>query len=217
VKTRLYIADDHAVLRDGLRLMFESYHCFEVVGEAANGRDAVEGAVHLRPDVMLMDIAMPWMNGIEATRLIKKKQLVAKVIMLSMHSTTEHIVQALDAGADGFVLKETAGAEVIDAVGAVLKGQFYWSRKIPEKTILACRTRKSNTDAPTPVMSLSRREREVVQLVAEGLTSAQIARLLGISPKSVETYRSRLMTKLGVTDVPGLVKFAIQHGFTSLT
>ncbi len=216
MKITVFLVDDHAVLRDGLRLLLEADPAITVVGEADNGRDAVELVEKLRPDVIIMDLAMPQMNGIEATRVIKKNHPSAKVIILSMYSTTEHIVSALDAGAQGYLLKESVGAEVLDAVMSVGRGVFYWSKKIPEKVVLDCKQRALKPNAPTPLMSLSRREREILQYVVEGRSSAEIAHVLGLSPKTVDTYRSRLMHKLDITDVPGLVKFAIQYGLTPL-
>ncbi len=205
------------MLRDGLRLLLEANSDLTVVGEADNGRDAVESVRLLHPDVIIMDIAMPLMNGIEATRNIMMFYPSAKVVVLSMHSSTEHICGALDAGARGYLLKETAGREVKDAVIAVRRGYLYLSKKIPEEVISLCKRRMSKEYTPlTPLMSLSHREREILQLVVEGHSSAEISRILRLSPKTVDTYRSRLMHKLGITDVTGLVKFAIQHGITPL-
>ncbi|MDA8084800.1 MAG: response regulator transcription factor [Nitrospiraceae bacterium] len=216
MKITVFLVDDHAVLRDGLRLLLEANPEITVVGEADNGREAIERIGQLRPEIIIMDLAMPQMNGIEATRALAKTQPSAKVIILSMHSTTEHIVSALDAGAQGYLLKESVGAEVLDAVAAVRRGLFYWSKKIPEKVVLDCKLRASKSDAPTPLMSLSRREREILQLVVEGRSSAEIAQALNLSPKTVDTYRSRLMHKLDIADVPALVKFAVQFGLTPL-
>ena len=216
MRTKVFLADDHAVLRDGLKLLLEANPDVTVVGWSDNGRDAVERAQALRPDVIIMDIAMPQMNGIEATRTIGKLCPSTKVIILSMYSTTEHIISAVSAGARGYLLKESVGAEVLDAIKAVLQGIFYWSRKIPEKMILEVKRRTMKPDAPTPLMSLSPRERQILQLVVEGQSSSEIAETLRLSPKTVDTYRSRLMHKLDVDNVPALVKFAIQHGLTPL-
>jgi DNA-binding NarL/FixJ family response regulator len=209
----VFLADDHAVVREGLRLVLEAHPDIHVLGEASEGRGAVSEVRRLLPDVVIMDIAMPQSNGIEATLRLHELVPSVKVVILSMHSTTEHIFRALQAGARGYLLKESAGAEVVDAVRAVYSGGRYLSQKIAANVV---DDYLREGQPASPLQALSRRELEVVQLVAEGRTSAEIATLLALSPKTVETYRSRLMQKLGVTDVPSLVKFAIQHGLTSL-
>jgi DNA-binding NarL/FixJ family response regulator len=210
---RVFLADDHAMVRDGLRVLLEAHGDIRVVGEAGDGRSAVSEATRLRPDVVVMDIAMPDRNGIEATQLLAQAAPSARVIILSMHSTSEHVYRALRAGARGYLLKESAGAEVVDAVRAVHAGKRYLSQKVAEIVVEGY---VGEAKAGSPVDALSAREREVLQLTAEGRTAAEIAKLLSLSPKTVETYRSRLMQKIGVEDLPGLVKFAIRHGLTSL-
>ena len=210
---RIVLADDHAVVRDGLRVLLEAQSDIEVVGDAANGREAMRLTQQLHPDVVVMDIAMPELNGIEATLQIHDMSPSTQVLILSMHSTTEHIFRALQAGARGYLLKDSAGAEVVDAVRAVHAGRRYLSQKIASTVIddyISERQRAS------PLDSLSRRERQILQLVAEGKSSAEAAAMLFLSPKTVDTYRSRMMQKLGIADVPSLVKFAIQHGVTQL-
>jgi len=210
---RILIADDHAVVRDGLTMILESLNDLTVVGEAGNGREALAQAEALSPDVIIMDIAMPELNGIEATRMICERLPAVRVIILSMHQTIEHVFRALQAGARAYLLKESAGFSVVAAVRAVMRGQHYFGEGVEAPIKL-----KSDYHALTqsPLNSLSRRERETLQLVAEGNSNTTIAELLHISPKSVETYRSRLMLKLGVCNVADLVKFALQHGVTSL-
>ncbi len=203
---RILIADDHALVRDGLRMILEAEDDLSVVGTAANGRDAIAQAEALRPDVIIMDIAMPQLNGIEATAIICSALPEARVIVLSMHQTREHVHRAMQAGAEGYILKESAGTEVVKAVRSVMKGHRYFSHGLDFHP--AAHPPKS------PLDLLSRREREVLQLVVEGRTSAEIADALSLSPKSVETYRSRLMLKLGLTNIPSLVKFALLHGIT---
>lgn len=210
---RIVLADDHAVVRDGLRVLLQAQPDFEVVGDAANGREAMGLTQQLHPDVVVMDIAMPELNGIEATLQIHDVAPATQVLILSMHSTTEHIFRALQAGARGYLLKDSAGAEVVDAVRVVHAGRRYLSPKIASTVIddyISERQRAS------PLDSLSRRERQILQLVAEGKSSAEAAAMLFLSPKTVDTYRSRMMQKLGIADVPSLVKFAIQHGVTQL-
>jgi RNA polymerase sigma factor (sigma-70 family) len=212
----VFLADDHAVVRDGLRFLLEAQHDITVVGDAANGRDAVRQVAQLCPDVVIVDIAMPDLNGIEATQQIRETRPSAQVIILSMHSTTEHVFRALQAGARGYLLKESAGVEVINAVRAVHAGRRYLSEKISDQVIDNYVRQRDAAEAESPLARLSPREREVLQLVVEGKSSAQIADILFLSPNTVETYRSRLMQKLSISDLPGLVKFAIQHGLTPL-
>lgn len=207
------IADDHAVVRDGLRLLLESQSDIRVVGEVADGRAAVDAALRLKPDVVIMDLAMPLLNGADATTQIIEKQDSAKIVMLSMHSTVEHVYRALQAGALGYLRKESAGSEVVDAVRAVHAGRRYLSQKITD-SVVDDYIRKRTDDSP--LESLSQREREILQLLVEGKPGIEIARLLHVSPKTVDTYRSRMMQKLGISDLPGLVKFALQHGLTTL-
>jgi DNA-binding NarL/FixJ family response regulator len=213
---RVLLADDHAVVRDGLRVLLESKGGFIVVGDAATGREAVLKTMKLKPDVVVMDIAMPDLNGIEAAREIRERRDAAQVIILSMHGSTEHIYRALQAGAKGFVLKESAGSDVVKAIRAVHGGRRYLSQQVSEKMAEDYIRLRKSSSWKSPLEKLSLREREVLQLVAEGKTSAEIAAMLNLSPKSVDTYRSRLMQKLGISDMAGLIKFAIQHGITPL-
>jgi RNA polymerase sigma factor (sigma-70 family) len=218
----VFLADDHAVVRDGLRFLLEAQdgadneYPIKVIGEAANGRDAVQQVGQRCPDVVLIDIAMPDLNGIEATRQIGKICPSAQIIILSMHSTSEHVFRALQAGACGYLLKESAGIEIVKAVRAVHAGHRYLSQRISDQVIDDYTRQREAIEVKSPLARLSPREREVMQLVVEGRSSAEIADILSLSPKTVETYRSRLMKKLNIDDLPSLVKFAIQHGLTSL-
>ena len=212
----VFLADDHAVVRDGLRYLLEAQPDLDVVGDAGDGRETVRQVNQRCPDIVIMDIAMPELNGIEATREIGKRSPSAQVIILSMHSIDEHIKRALKAGARGFLLKESAGVEVVKAVREVHKGECYFSQKISRRFFDSIVWQMCNDGKESPLDILSPREIEVLQLVVEGKTSAEIADILSLSPKTIETYRSRLMSKLGIEDIPGLVKFAIQHGLTTL-
>jgi DNA-binding NarL/FixJ family response regulator len=209
---KILIADDHAIIRDGLRMILEAHADMTVVETASSGRDAISKAKALQPDIIIMDIAMPELNGIDATRVICKAAPHTRVIILSMHNTPEHVHRALRAGGRGYLLKESAGSEVVKAVRAVMNGALFFGKGVdkPEAPARADRP----PAAKSPLETLSEREREVLQLVVEGKTSATIAEVLFLSPKSVETYRSRLMKKLGIADLPTLVKFALQHGIT---
>jgi DNA-binding NarL/FixJ family response regulator len=212
VPARILIADDHAVVREGLRMILGAQPDLEVVGEAATGLEAINLARSLRAGVAIMDIAMPSLNGIEATRLIGERSTSTRVIILSMHHTREHVFQAFQAGARGYLLKESAGAEVVKAVRTVLAGRKFLGPGVtpPWEPF----EHPGGRLPKGPIDSLSPRERQVLHLVVEGKTSAAIAELLTLSPKSVETYRSRLMQKLGVKTLPDLVKFAVELGIT---
>jgi len=210
---KVLLADDHSVVRDGLRFLLEAEGDIEVLGGAANGNEAVRMARQLAPDVVIMDVAMPELNGVEATISIHEACPAVQVLMLSMHSTAEHIYRALQAGAAGYLLKESAGPEVVAAVRTVHVRRRYLSQKIAE-TVIDDYIRERR--ATSPLDSLSRRERQILQLIAEGRSTADAAKLLCLSPKTVETYRSRMMVKLGVPDFAALVRFAVQHGLTPL-
>jgi DNA-binding NarL/FixJ family response regulator len=194
-------------------MIIESISDMAVVGEAKDGHDALVQAEALRPDVIIMDIAMPEMNGIEATRIIYNHLPLIKIIILSMHNTSEHVYRSIQAGASAYILKESVGSCVVDAVRAVMKGKLYFDDGVEAPIML--RSISPCSHPQSPINSLSPRELEVIQYVVEGKTSAEIAKILAISPKSIDTYRSRLMLKLGVTNIPSLVKFAILHGITS--
>lgn len=212
----VFLADDHALIREGLRAVLEAQGDIKILGTADNGRDAVRQARQLGPDIAIMDISMPELNGIEATAQMHEACPATRVIILSMHHTSEHIFQALKAGAYGYLLKESAGQEIVKAVRRVYSGQRYFSQRIEQTIIDTYSKRHEPVSSESPLDKLSPREREILQLVVEGKSSAEISRIIFISPKTVETYRSRLMKKLGVNDIPSLVKFAIQHGVTSL-
>lgn len=210
MKIRVLLADDHAMMRDGLQALLLTAPDIEVVGSVGNGREALARTIALKPDVVIMDVTMPEMNGIEAASLMREKHPEIRIVMLSMHSSSEHVYRALKAGAAGYLLKESAGEEIISAVRAVHAGRTFMSTALETLE----RRSASRTGDAGPLASLSTRERQVLQLVVEGRSSAEIATLVHLSPKSVDTYRSRMMKKLGITDVTGLVKFAVQHGLT---
>lgn len=209
---RVFLADDHGILRDGLHFLLEAHPDLTVVGEASNGREAVQGITYLRPDVAVMDIAMPELNGIEATHQICEACPTTQVVILSMHSMAEHVVRAFQAGALGYVLKESIGLELIEAVRTVHAGQRYLSPKINDVPLANYR----DVEIRSPLERLSAREREVLQMVVEGKSSADIAAILSLSPKTVETYRVRLMRKLNLHNLPSLIRFAIQQGLIAL-
>ena len=210
---RVLIADDHNVVAEGLRLLLAADKDIEVVGTARDGREAVRQAVELAPHVVLMDSTMPVLNGIEATRIIRQRCPETRVVILSVHADPMHVVRALRAGASGYVPKSSAGRDVIEAIRAVQAGRRYLHATIADEVVEQLVEPTAGED---PIALLSSRERQVLQLVAEGKSVADIASALSLSPRTVETYRARMMDKIGIRDVPGIVKFAIVHGLTSL-
>jgi DNA-binding NarL/FixJ family response regulator len=192
-------------------MILESENEMAVVAMATDGRNAIAQAMEHNPDLIVMDIAMPGLNGIEATEMIRESLPEVGILMLSMHQTREYVYRAIQAGALGYLLKESAGGELVAAVRTVMKGHRFFGKGVEEP--LGMRGKRGDL-LKSPIESLSRREREILQLVSEGKTSAEIAATLSLSPKSVETYRSRLMQKLGVANIPALVKFALRHGIT---
>jgi DNA-binding NarL/FixJ family response regulator len=202
------LADDHGVLRDGVQRLLEANADIKVVATAGDGREAVEKAVALQPDVVVMDISMPSMNGLEATRRIADRAPATGITILSMHASAGMIREAFAAGALGYVLKESAGNDVVRAVRTVAGGRPFVGEGVADKV------RAEHTGSG--IASLTAREREVLPLIVNGKSNAQAAAILGLSPRSVETYRLRLMEKLGIQDLPTLVKFAIRHGMTTL-
>ncbi len=210
------LADDHTIVRDGLRYLLEAQPDIKVVGDAADGRKAVKLVSKLRPDVAIIDITMPALNGIDATSQIRQLCPETAVIILSMHANARHIARALDAGAQGYLIKESAGTEVVEAVRAVVDGHHFLSQTVSDTIIADYVSQRRFREQRSPLESLSAREREVLQLVVEGKSSVEIAGILNLSPKTVESYRSRLMKKLDISDIPSLVKFAIQYGLTPL-
>ncbi|MHB1872101.1 MAG: response regulator [Steroidobacteraceae bacterium] len=205
---RILLVDDHAVVRDGLRALLEAEPDIQVIESVAGGREALLAAKRLQPTVVVMDINMPGLNGIEATRGLVDLRPSPQVLILSMHGSSEHIYRALQAGARGYLLKESAGSEVVGAVRAVASGRRYLSERIVNTALDAYLTEGRSR---SPLESLSGRERQLLQLLAEGRSNTEAARLLSLSVKTVETYRSRLLQKLGLHDIAALVRFAIEH------
>lgn len=210
---RILIADDHAVIADGIRHLLSAQTDFDVVGTAADGAEAVRLAGELRPDITLMDIVMPHMNGIDAAREIVLRDAEARVIILSMYSDSDRVYQSLQVGARGYVLKRDLSDELIDAIRQVGAGGRYLSPSVTD-TVIADYLHEKR--APDALHQLSSRERHVLQMLVEGKSAASVARKLDLSPRTIETYKARLMKKLGLADLPSLVKFAVRHGLTPL-
>lgn len=210
---RILLADDHAMVRDGLAALLAQQRDCQVVGTADDGQAALQAALELRPDIVVLDIDMPRLNGIEAARAITAALPATRILMLSIKQAPEFIHRALQAGACGYLLKDSAGAELAPAIRALHARRRYLSEKISD-TVLADYLAERLT--ASPLDRLSPRERNILQLLAEGHSNAEAATILEISVKTVETYRGRLMQKLGLADVPALVKFALEHGVTQL-
>jgi DNA-binding NarL/FixJ family response regulator len=212
---KILLADDHQLLRDGLRSLLEKQHGVQVVAEAENGRKAVELAKETNPGLIIMDLNMPDLNGIEATRRILKESPRIKIIALSMHSDKRYVTRALQAGATGYVLKDNAFDELTKAIQRVMQNRIYLSPEINQVVVKEYLEKSKQLDQPAYSV-LTEREREVVQLIAEGKSTKEIAALLKISIKTVETYRQLTMDKLNIHYIADLIKFAIREGLSSL-
>src|SRR5216110_3297718 len=207
------LADDHKLLRQGLRALLESEDDIHVVGEAENGRQAVEMTKRLQPDVVLMDIAMPLLNGVEATRQINARHLKSKVLILSCHSDDDYVGRTIDAGAVGYLVKQTAAEDVVAAIREAKKGNAFFSPNISMRLVEFNRQASvSGEPARRDSSRLTVRESEVLQLVAEGHSSKQIAAELSISNKAVEKHRREIMRKLDIHNVAGLTRYALAAG-----
>jgi DNA-binding NarL/FixJ family response regulator len=214
-KLRLLLADDHTLVRHGLRKILEEKREWEVVGEVGDGREAIEAAVNLKPDVAIIDAAMPLLNGIDATQQIVRRAPETRVLMLSMHSDEAYLTRALQAGATGYILKDSAGKDLIRGVEAVAAGRQFFSPAIERLMLDDYVRRVGGTTIVDRYETLSQREREVFQLIAEARTSREVAELLSISPATVETHRARILQKLDIHNTAELVLYAVRKGVIS--
>jgi two-component system response regulator NreC len=212
MKIRILLVDDHTILRAGLKMMLNAQPDMDVIGEAHDGRQAIQESQRLRPDIVLMDITMPDVNGIEATRQIKKALPDVKILILTMHENDEYVFQALRAGASGYILKEAADTELISALHVVQNGNFYLSPSAQSVMVGDYLQRVNAGEEKDSYNILTEREREILKLVAEGFTNNQIGELLVISPKTVDTHRTHIMDKLNLHSRAELVKFAMRRG-----
>ncbi len=212
---RIGIAEDHAILRDGLRAILAAAPDLEVVCEATDGREAVNAALSCAPDLMLMDLTMPRMNGMEAIREIKRQSPRVKIIVLTVHKTEEYVFEALRSGADGYVLKDATSDELLLGVKSVLQGHRYLSPQVSPKVIDGYLGKRDTGPLHSPFDTLTQREREVLKLIAEGNRNRDIADFLCLSEKTVEKHRSSLMKKLGLANVQALTAYAIEKGLVS--
>lgn len=211
----IILVDDHAIMRDGLRHLLEEESDIEIVGEANNGREAVKTVLEHKPDIVIMDIAMQDMNGIEATRQIKKEIPNTKIIALSMHSERQIVVGIFRAGASGYLLKDSTSVELVDAIRTVYRDRNYLSQKISDIVLQEISDVKLDSKE-IGVEVLTNRESEVLQLISDGNSTKRIAEVLFISPKTVESHRANIMKKLSIHNLPELTKYAIRAGLTSL-
>jgi two-component system response regulator NreC len=214
-KFRIVIAEDHTILREGLRSLLSSSPDFEIAGEAEDGRMAIQCVEKYKPDLILMDLSMPRMNGMDAIREIKKRFAETKILVLTVHKTEEYILATLKAGADGYILKDSTHTELVSAVKNVLGGKHYISPGISEKVIKGYLEGRKTLKTKSSWETLTQREREILKLIAEGYKNKEIADDLCISVKTVEKHRANLMEKLNLHNVQALTAFAIERGLVS--
>ncbi|MGH9420175.1 MAG: response regulator [Thermoanaerobaculia bacterium] len=207
---RVLLADDHTLVLAGIRGLLTKLDGIEVVGEAADGHETLRLAETLRPDVVLLDIGMPGLNGLEVAQRLRKFDPAIRVVILSMHVSEEYVLRALRAGAAGYLLKDSAVAELEIAVRSAARGETYLSPPVSKRVVDEYVSRTGGI--ADPLASLTSRQREILQLVGEGHTSKEIAQRLGLSYRTIETHRNQLMKRLGVSDLPGLVRFAVRAG-----
>jgi DNA-binding NarL/FixJ family response regulator len=206
-RIRILLADDHPVVRRGFQMILAEQSDMEIVGEAGNGREALELAAKLKPDVVVMDVAMPELNGIEATRRMAENAPHARVLALSMHKDSVYVRETLRAGARGYLLKDSVAADLVSAVRAVAAGEGYLSPAVSDAVLDDYRRHVTN-----PIDLLTSREREVLQMLAEGKTNKEIAGILNLSVYTVDAHRGRIMEKLNVHSINELVRFAVRNG-----
>ena len=212
---RIVLADDHTILRSGLRAVLERHADLQVVGEAADGRQAVQSVEQLHPDVIVMDVAMPILNGIEAARQIAAKHPEIAIVVLSMHADEGYVLRALKAGARGYLLKDSAEGDLIAAIRAVREGKAFFSPAISRMLVDDYMRQLQQRGVDDSYELLTTREREILQLLAEGRSNKDIARMLDLSLYTVETHRSNLLSKLNLHSVPELILYAIRKGVIS--
>lgn len=210
-KSRVLIADDHEVVRQGILSLVKMLNQFEVCGEAMDGRDAVQKAKELRPDIVIIDIGMPQLNGLDATRQIMRERPSTKVLVLTMHDSEQVVREVLEAGARGYLLKSDAGRDLVSALEALQLNKTFFTTKISEMVLASFLNSRTMEPTPSNALGLTSREREVIQLVAEGKSTKEVAVTLGLSVKTADTHRSNLMRKLGVHSVSELVLYAIRN------
>lgn len=212
-KIRILLADDHELIRTGIRNLIGSNKDFEIVGESADGEDALRKTRELAPDVVIIDISMPKLSGIEAARRIRSDSPAARILVLTMHENAEYVYQILKSGASGYILKNAGKDEITAAIYAVMKGGKFFSPRISELMISEYVRQAERRDDQSQGATLTSREQEVLKLIARGLNNHQIADKLFISPRTVDTHRTNIMQKLNIHDAANLVKYALENGY----
>ncbi len=212
---KVLLVDDHTIVRQGIRALLESVPDIQIIGEAEDGKAAVEMAEKLRPNIMLVDISLPMLNGLEVTRRVRKKVPECKVLVLTMHENEMYVSQILRTGASGYLVKKTAVSELIMAIRSVHQGKAYFSPSISKIVLNDYLRKESKGDGPSTEL-LSNREREILQLLAEGYSNKEIAVILNLSVKTVSNHRNRIMQKLDIHDITSLVKYALKQGFIEI-
>lgn len=211
----VFLVDDHQMFRQGLFSMLNNTEGFQVVGEASDGQNAIKNIEKLRPDIVLLDLALPVLDGIEVTKRLKKSIPKTRVLILSMHADRFFAIEALKAGANGYMLKEESYGQMLDAIRSVLKGKTFITPQL-EESVMKDFIQIARHSTESPGDTLTEREREILQLITEGRTSQQIAELLFISASTVDTHRKNIMAKLDIHSVAGLVKYAIKHKIVTI-
>ena len=214
-KKKIVIAEDHTILRAGLRALLSSREDIEVIGEAGDGREAIRIADQLVPDLLLIDLSMPKLNGIEAIKEIKKKHTKMKILVLTVHKGDEYIIASLEAGADGYILKDASQNELLLAMDYIMNDKLFLSPSISDKIVTGYLLNKRENKPKSSLDNLTNREREILKLIAEGLTNKKIADHLFISLKTVEKHRANLMQKLNLRNTASITAFAIEKGLVS--
>ena len=212
----ILLADDHHLVRAGLRSLLEEVEGTRIVGETANGREAVALAASLRPDIVVMDISMPELNGIEATARIRAEAPATRVLVLSMHSSEDFVRRALAAGASGYLVKDSAPLELRLALEALARGETYVSSRVSGALLSSLRGNRATAPGTPAIELLTTRQREILQMIAEGKSTKEIAFILAVSTKTVETHRAAIMQRLGIRDIAGLVIFSIRNNLVAL-
>jgi len=216
-RIRVLLADDHTLIRTGIATLLQSSKDIQIVGEAGDGDEAIRKTGELQPDVVVIDLSMPKLSGIEATKILRRKYPDTRVLVLTMHENEEYVFQILKSGASGYVLKSAGKEELSAAIRAAAKGEKFFSPRISQLMAegYVRRVDQEGGGAQQPEVPLTRREREILSLVVKGLTNQQIADQLYISPRTVDTHRTNIMQKLDIHDVANLVRYAMEHGITS--
>lgn len=212
-KIRILLADDHVLVREGVRMLIESQPDMEVVAEASEGGEAVRKSIELRPDVVLMDISMPGTNGLEATRLIRQASSGIHILVLTMHGTDDYFFRLLDAGAAGYVLKESASTDLLSAIRAVYRGGVFLSPNVARRLLDDYQRRVGEGEKRPGYDSLTEREKEILKMIGEGLTNQEIAQQLCLSINTVQTHRTHIMDKLNLHNRNELLRFAVRAGY----